>query len=31
MFERQAAQTPQEIAIQYEGAEISYKELNETK
>nr|AFG19378.1 bacillomycin D synthetase B [Bacillus amyloliquefaciens] len=30
MFERQAAQTPQEIAIQYEGAEISYKELNET-
>ena len=30
MFERQAAQTPQEIAVQYEGAEISYKELNET-
>ncbi|MED1018427.1 non-ribosomal peptide synthase/polyketide synthase [Bacillus atrophaeus] len=30
MFERQAAQTPQEIAIQYEEAVISYKELNET-
>ncbi len=30
MFERQAAQTPDQIAIRYEGGSVTYKELNES-
>ena len=30
MFERQAAQTPDQIAIRYEDGSVTYKELNES-
>ncbi|WP_374004953.1 amino acid adenylation domain-containing protein [Bacillus velezensis] len=30
MFERQAAKTPDQIAIRYEGESVTYKELNES-